>query len=334
MRKQAKDVKRGAKLKGVRVTAAARLHLGFLDLNGDLGRRFGSIGLAIDAFETRIALCQASRFEASGEERERGARLAIRVAESLGLDTTQKLIISNAIPAHAGLGSGTQLALAIASAYRRLAGLPPDARSNARLLDRGARSGVGAALFERGGLAVDAGVGASAEIAPVVARVDLPADWRILLLLDPRIEGAHGEAERQAFARLPRMSAGAAGETCRRTLMQILPGALEKDFAVFGQGVSRVQEIVGDHFAPVQGGGRFASATVGRVAERLAADGAAGIGQSSWGPTGFAFARDPDHAEYLARRAGDTCEPGVQIKICKARDHGAETREEEVVAIQ
>ena len=42
-------------MKGVQVTTAARLHLGFLDLAGDLGRRFGSIGLAIDAFETRVA---------------------------------------------------------------------------------------------------------------------------------------------------------------------------------------------------------------------------------------------------------------------------------------
>ena len=62
--------------------------------------------------------------------------------------------------------------------------------------------------------------------------------------------------------------------------------------------------------------------------------GASGIGQSSWGPTGFAFAPDPDHAEFLARRAARECEPGVEIKICKARDHGAEIREEEDVSIQ
>jgi beta-ribofuranosylaminobenzene 5'-phosphate synthase len=321
-------------LKGVRVTAAARLHLGFLDLNGDLGRRFGSIGLAIDAFETCVQLREASRFQTLGEERERAARLALRIAQRLGLDATQELIISSAIPAHAGLGSGTQLALAIASAFRRFAGLQLDTRSDARLLDRGARSGVGAALFERGGLVVDAGIGPSAEIPPVVARVDFPPDWRVLLILDPSIEGAHGEAEKQAFARLARMPADSAGETCRRTLMQILPGAAEKDFAAFGQGVSRVQEIVGDHFAPVQGGGRFTSAAVGRVAERLAAHGASGVGQSSWGPTGFAFARDPDHAGFLVRRAGDACEPDVQIKICKARDRGAEIREEEHVSIR
>jgi beta-ribofuranosylaminobenzene 5'-phosphate synthase len=320
-------------LKGVQVTTTARLHLGFLDLAGDLGRRFGSIGLAADAFPTCVELREASSFEVLGEERERGMRIAHRIAEGLGLDTRKKLIISNAIPAHAGLGSGTQLALAIAAAFRRSAGLPLDAREDARLLDRGARSGVGVALFERGGLAVDAGRGPNTQTPPVVAWVDFPRDWRILLILDPRVEGAHGEEERRAFAGLPRFPSEAASEICRCTLMQILPGAAEMDIAAFGEGVARIQEILGDHFAPVQGGGRFISVPVGRIAARLRALGAHGIGQSSWGPTGFAFASDPDHAQFLARRACAEGEPGVEIRICSARDQGAEIREDEDVSV-
>jgi beta-ribofuranosylaminobenzene 5'-phosphate synthase len=320
-------------LKGVQVTTAARLHLGFLDLAGDLGRQFGSIGLAIDAFETRIELREEPSFEVLGEERERGAHIARRIAKSLGLDSRKKLIISNAIPAHAGLGSGTQLALAIATAFRLLGRLPLDAQGDARLLGRGARSGVGVALFERGGLAVDAGRGSSTEIPPVIAWVNFPQDWRVLLTLDPRVEGAHGAAETRAFARLRPFPAEAASEICRRTLMQVLPGAAEVDLKAFGDGVARIQEIVGDHFAPAQGGGRFTSEPVSRVAARLKALGAHGIGQSSWGPTGFAFAADPDHAEFLARRACAECGPGMQIKICNARRHGAEIREEEDVSI-
>jgi beta-RFAP synthase len=320
-------------LKGVQVTAAARLHLGFLDLAGDLGRHFGSIGLAVDAFATRVQLREALGFEVLGEERERSARLALRIAESLGLGARKQLIVSSAIPAHAGLGSGTQLALAIATAFRKLARLPLNTREDARLLDRGARSGVGVALFERGGLAVDAGRGPLTEVPPVVSHVRFPREWRILLILDSRVEGAHGAAEVRAFARLPPFPAEAASEICRRTLMQILPGAAEQDLGAFGDGVARVQEIVGDHFAEAQGGGRFASVAVARVAQRLKALGAHGIGQSSWGPTGFAFATDPDHAEFLAQRASGECEPGVAIKICKAHDHGAEVSEEEDVSI-
>jgi beta-ribofuranosylaminobenzene 5'-phosphate synthase len=321
-------------LRGVQVTTAARLHLGFLDLAGDLGRRFGSIGLAIDAFETGVALHGTPSFEVLGEERERGADIARRVAESLGLDARKKLTISNAIPAHAGLGSGTQLALAIAAAFRKFARIPLDVREDARLLDRGARSGVGVALFERGGLAVDAGRGSNTETPPVVAWTKFPSDWRVLLMLDPRIEGAHGEAERQAFAKLRRFPAEAASEICRRTLMQVLPGAAEADLEAFGDGVARIQEILGDHFAPVQGGGRFISIPVGRAAANLKALGARGIGQSSWGPTGFAFASDADHAQFLAARARAEQGAEVEIRICSARHHGAEIHEDEDISVR
>ena len=133
----------------VGVTTASRLHLGFLDLNGELGRRFGSIGLAVDAFETTLELRVDKAFSTHGLERERGAGLARRFADNLGLGVNKRLDVLKAIPAHSGLGSGTQLALAIAAAFRRLAGLTPDARSDARVLDRGARSGIGAARHRR-----------------------------------------------------------------------------------------------------------------------------------------------------------------------------------------
>ena len=111
-----------------------------------------------------------------------------------------------------------------------------------------------------------------------------------------------------ALSRFPSRSRRA--KSVAGTLMQILPGAAEQDFKAFGEGVSKVQAILGDHFAPAQGGGRFTSAAVGHAAERLEALGARGIGQSSWGPTGFAFATDPDQAEFFAQRARAECEVG------------------------
>src|ERR1700680_1975654 len=57
------NVESSTKAASVTVTAAARLHLGFLDLNGGLGRRFGSIGLAIDAPRTRLTISSAARNE-------------------------------------------------------------------------------------------------------------------------------------------------------------------------------------------------------------------------------------------------------------------------------
>ena len=99
----------------------------------------------------------------------------------------------------------------------------------------------------------------------------------------------------------------------------------EADFAAFGAGVSAIQARLGDHFAAAQGGGRFTSPRVGSVAAALARAGAVGLGQSSWGPTGFVFARDPDEAAHwvkLAQRAGD-----IAVDIHAAREAGAEIHE-------
>ena len=139
----------------------------------------------------------------------------------------------------------------------------------------------------------------------MVTHLSFPEDWQIVLILDPAVEGVHGDDERRAFAALPALSAEASGEICRRTLMQILPGVAERDVDAFGEGVAAIQTILGDHFAPAQGGGRFTSAAVGRVAERLRARGARGVGRVP-GADAFAFAADPDEAEFLAARARES----------------------------
>jgi beta-RFAP synthase len=246
------------------------------------------------------------------------------MCKALLVDRPLRLEISRAIPSHAGLGSGTQLALAVGAAVREIAGLSRDLADDARRLDRGARSGVGLALFERGGLVVDAGRGRATVLPPIVAALPFPETWRVLLILDRRATGVHGEAEMRAFAALPPMSATQASEICRRTLMQILPGVAEVDLDAFGAGVQQIQAILGDHFASAQGGGRFTSPAVGQVATRLEAMGARGIGQSSLGPTAFAFAADSEEAEYLASRARADASDSVEIRVCRARSRGAE----------
>ncbi|MEW5964543.1 MAG: hypothetical protein AB1749_13380, partial [Pseudomonadota bacterium] len=69
----------------VRVRAPARLHLGFLDLDGGLGRRFGSIGLAVDRPQTELVLGHAGSTSASGPDSARAWRLLERYRDALGL---------------------------------------------------------------------------------------------------------------------------------------------------------------------------------------------------------------------------------------------------------
>ena len=44
----------------VSVTTSARLHMGFFDLNGNLGRRFGSIGVSLQAPMTSLVATPAT----------------------------------------------------------------------------------------------------------------------------------------------------------------------------------------------------------------------------------------------------------------------------------
>src|SRR5262249_38266353 len=99
----------------VTVAVPARLHLGFLDLDGGLGRRFGSIGVAISDLQTRIAIERASATEIAGPEIDRVARHVETMRRELGLAGAYRVEVLDAVPAHAGLGSGTQLALAVAT---------------------------------------------------------------------------------------------------------------------------------------------------------------------------------------------------------------------------
>jgi predicted sugar kinase len=105
--------------------------------------------------------------------------------------------------------------------------------------------------------------------------------------------------------------------------MQALPAMAENDLASFGAAIAEMQARLGDYYAPMQGG-RFTSAAVGEVLTTLAREGAHGIGQSSWGPTGFAFAASERTANELARigRQNEAAK-GLDIRVCRGLNRGA-----------
>ena len=66
------------------VRAPARLHFGFIDLDGSLGRRFGSIGLAIDEPKIIVEATPAHRLSVTGDESGRAPALARRFLSHYG----------------------------------------------------------------------------------------------------------------------------------------------------------------------------------------------------------------------------------------------------------
>lgn len=307
------------------VAAHARLHLGFLDLEGGLGRRFGGLGLGLERPFTRLRLARAGELSVEGAEAERAGGYLRKLCEAHGRKAAYRLTIEEAIPAHAGLGSGTQLALAVGRAFAMMEGLSLSASEIAGFLSRGARSGIGIGTFEEGGLVLDGGRGIATIVPPILARLAFPEAWRVLLIFDPSTRGVHGSEERRAFQTLPPVPAATAAHLCRLTVMQALPAVAEADLPGFSAAISEIQAVMGAHFAPAQGGSPYTSPKVAAVLERLAAHGISGIGQSSWGPTGFAFLADESEAltvmEVLQREG---LIGTLRLAIGKARNRGAE----------
>lgn len=319
----------------VTVGAPARLHLGFLDPGATLGRRFGSLGLVIDGVETRLSMQAADTDRIGGhgspDEHARIAAYIDRLRGHFHVEQAIETTVHRLIPAHAGMGSGTQLALATGTAFAHLFAISAESAGTGRLagiLERGKRSGIGISGFDHGGLLVDGGPpprsGTRTSQPALLARLRFPEAWRVLLVEDPSRMGLNGERERAAIAAMPPFPEHLAAHLCHLVLMRILPAASEADFEPFAHGVSELQQTLGNYFAQAQGG-VYTSAGVARVMESVALHQVAGIGQSSWGPTGFAILPSQDAAEaaLAAARDAQAIAPGLAVSIVGGRNRGA-----------
>lgn len=276
--------------------------MGFIDMSGALGRHFGSIGLALREIYTEVNLTSAPATRIEGVHSGRIDKVFGRLCQALQVSDQLALDVRSTIPEHVGLGSGTQLALAIGMALNHFYGLGLGVRDIAKLADRGMRSGVGIGVFEQGGLVVDGGRGPLTETPPLLARMAVPDAWRLILVFDRRGKGLHGDQEISAFKQLPPFPRQEAERLCYLLLMQALPAVAERQLQAFGEVITRLQVAVGEHFSPVQGG-IFASPQVAEAMSWLQGQGGHAVGQTSWGPTGFCMVNDMETAVALLEQA-------------------------------
>jgi len=309
--------------RSVAVTTTARLHFGFLDPSGRSTHPFASFGLSLDRPCTRLTLAAAETWDVRGPEAERAGRYLKTMAQAFGVDRCYRLHVEDAIPSHAGLGSGTQLALAVGSAFAAAEGLTLSPLDIAGRLERGARSGIGIATFEAGGAVLDSGPSEGA-LPQLIARVPFPDDWRVLLIFDPDVKGLDGLSEVAAFEALPEYAEEDVADLRMRIVDRALPALARHDFAPFAAEVGHLQDCMGTYFAPIQGGPQT-SPRMGHLLDWLRGEGVTGLGQSSWGPTGFAFAPSEDAGNALLTAAeARTDAAGLRFMLARGRNDGAE----------
>jgi beta-ribofuranosylaminobenzene 5'-phosphate synthase len=308
----------------IRVEAPARLHLGMLAVAGDGERRFGGLGMSVSRPAVVLEARPADELSAEGADAERALMFAQRCHEALGLAGGAHLRVVEAIPPHVGLGSGTKLALAVAQALAALEERTVDAPALAQAAGRAARSAVGMWTFALGGLVVEGGVRRGVDRpAPLLAHHPVPEEWRCVLVVPAAEPGLSGMAENEAFQQLT-PSAERSASIAQLVLTALLPALVERDLEEFGAALTRVQELVGDAFATVQGG-RF-HPRAGAVVEALLRNGAAGAGQSSWGPAVYGVVGSEAAGRELAGRMASQLDGEGSVDVVAFDNRGARVR--------
>ncbi|MEZ3143614.1 beta-ribofuranosylaminobenzene 5'-phosphate synthase family protein [Halobaculum sp. MBLA0143] len=316
----------------VTVTAGGRLHFGFGNLSLAHERLYGACGATVA--EPRVRLTARPAEEATADT-ETAARYTERVCETLAVPGA-RVSVAESLPRHAGLGSGTQTALAVLTAVARLYALEPRVRERAPTLGRGGRSGVGVAAFERGGFVLDAGhpterftaarpADGDWTVPPVAARHTLPEDWRFLVVVPDAAPGRSGDGEEASMRSVvesadPAVADRVAGVIARRLLPAVAAGAVDR----FGAAVRELGRLNGSWFADEQGG--VYRPPVGDVVSELAdATAVSGVGQSSWGPTVYAVTDTAraDAAREAGRRALDAAGVAGDVTLAAPRNDGA-----------
>jgi beta-ribofuranosylaminobenzene 5'-phosphate synthase len=293
----------------IRVQTPSRLHFGLFrvpesaDFDELAGRRYGGIGLMVNAPGLRLSAHPAQEWSAEGTLGDRALAFARQFADTFPPNTFAPLhfVVEQAPPEHVGLGSGTQLGLAVARALTYSIGQNHlDVFELARRIGRGARSAVGVYGFERGGFVMDAGNWVSAGVAPLPVRFAFPEEWPLVLVTPKRQPGLYGAAERRAFQVLEGLCPNVEQTDSLRQLLllNLIPALVAKEFLALSEALYDFNARVGETFASVQGGA-YANTLTAEVVTFLRRRGIRGVGQSSWGPTAFAIFENVGQAEEL-----------------------------------
>lgn len=309
----------------VLIKTPARLHLGLIDMNGDLGRMFGGLGVAIDHPNVIVQAESSEKFAVTGQETELATVLAKRFFSTYHVQPKVHLNIVETIPSHVGLGSGTQLSLAVAVTLARLFDVKASVPELATVMGRARRTCVGTAIFQGGGFVVDGGKNLKHPqmFPPLIYRQPFPSEWRFIVAVPNLKKGLANSEENTAFDKLTKMPREDVAQICRLIMLKLLPAIAENDIESFGDALTKIQILTGNHFAQAQGG-TYHSQEAANCIDFMKKTGVYGVGQSSWGPALYAVVKKEQAKQILAKvKAYLHQGVGGQVFIAKANNKGA-----------
>jgi beta-ribofuranosylaminobenzene 5'-phosphate synthase len=313
----------------IQVVTPSRLHITLIDLNGALGRIDGSVGLTLNYPSIRINAKKDAQLSVSGttEFAERIKSAASAVLTQHGINGVAIDVVQE-YPNHVGLGSGTQVALAVGTAISELYDLNLSPTTIAKLTGRGGTSGIGVAAYEFGGFLVDGGHKGKTEFlpssasgkygpGPIIARHDFP-DWTIVLAI-PNLRGASDKREIDVFQKQCPLPLNEIQELCHVILMEMLPAVVEHDIESFGRSINRVQTI-GFKRREIE-----LQPFCAHLVEFMRENGAIGAGMSSFGPVVYGITEGKQLQKAVESYLNDAI--GGKVRTVKAQNTGAYVQE-------
>ena len=287
----------------VTVRTPSRLHFAMVDLRGDLGRLYGSVGVAIDRPNIVLKARPATHLAVEGPSAERAKDYAEKFLEGFGVEGGAEISMISEIRAHVGFGSGTQLALAVGTALSELHELGLTTEEIDNKLERSRRSGIGAYAFKHGGFIVDGGHKKDQRdgLPPLIFHSDVPEDWLFVVGLPDITQDRSGKVENDVFKRMEPPPGSLIGEISRIVLVKMIPAILERDIEAFGSAMTSIDFKFGEFWLEIQGG-RFSHPLIEESVNFLLEAGAHGVGQSSWGPAFYGLVRGESDAERVSER--------------------------------
>ncbi len=333
----------------VLITSPSRLHFSLIDLNGELGRVDGGIGVALNEPSLKI---EVSAVDKEVEEKENPKEVVpvlerIRSRIEPGLRGNYRVEILKKLPSHVGLGSRTQLSLSVAKSINVLENRNYDVVELAKLVGRGGTSGIGTAAFDKGGFILDGGhvfrkderkngmeneeiktsfLPSSASRfspPPVLFQHALPEDWFFVVTIPMVKRGAHGLEEIEIFKRYCPIEREEVEKICRIVLMRTLPSVLEKDIDTFAESLTLLQGV---GFKKIEI--EFQHDIIKELFSFFEAH-ALGYGMSSFGPATYAIVEGEKRAKELADSTNDFfIERHIRalVSYSNANNRGSEVR--------
>jgi len=325
----------------IQISTPARLHFGLIDMNGEIGRIDGGIGLALGSPRTIIEATKAEEIRVVCQDEpeivDRIAEAMKEICKYFGLGGAYINVRERPLP-HVGLGSATQTLVGAAHAVCMLYGIKKTSSEIAKIVGRGGTSGIGVAAIESGGFILDGGhhfrregkgkheytpssATKGADPPQVLVHHNFP-DWDILITV-PMGEGASGLREVTLFKVVCPVPLEEVRKMCHIIVMQMLPAILEKDLETFGRAMVDFQRLGFKVFEF-----RAQTRLLMECLEFLENNGGVGVGMSSWGPALFAFGEDLSEL-YKKTRAWLDAHGGGEAILTKANNVGLRIVKEE-----